>query len=169
MRYAVAAAIIGAISLAAIGAGTMPGSKPADVMPQFKIENYSFEWSVVKTGDVALTIEKTQDTTVVRLRSDMNMVTMKPAEAEAVAMALAKTDTYYQSMKGGNDKRETLNAGEWTVTFSNDAKYGFSIYISDGSTFPSRISINRSDAVALSGHMAKARAMVSFVDARIRP
>jgi len=134
------------------------------------IDDYRFVWVVAKAGDVELRVEKTEDTTCIELYKGMDILTMTPANTEAVAAVLARADQYHQAMKGDAEKRETVKAGQCNVTFANSPKHGFSVSVRSDERFGlNSIYMQRKDAKALAIHMAKAKRLAALVDKKISP
>jgi len=148
-----------------------PAKAPKTVdKDEASIDDYRFVWVVAKAGDVELRVEKTEDTTCIELCKGMDILTMTPANAEAVAAVLARADQYRQAMKGDAEKRETVKAGQYNVTFANSPKHGFSVSVRSAERFSmNSIYMERKDAKALAVHMAKAKRLTALVDKKISP
>jgi prophage DNA circulation protein len=146
--------------------GQSATSHPAE---EFTVEEYDFEWIVAKSGDAKLSVEKTQEATVIRLSHGMNSLSMVAKDAEAVGAVLAKTDDYWKKMKGSDkDVRESVEGGKHVVTFWNSPKYGFSVSVREAGSFAmSSVSLKRDEAKLFAPHMQKAQKMAAFVDRKI--
>jgi prophage DNA circulation protein len=169
MRFTmIALGIVAALGLSALPLVSIAADKPAD---EFTIEEYDFQWTVAKSGDAKLRVEKTQEATVIRLSNDMNWLTMVPKDAEAVGAVLAKVDEYWQKMKGSDkDMRESVEASKHVVTFWNSPEYGFSVSVKESGRFAmSSVSLKRDEAKLVAPHMQKAQKMAAFVDRKIAP
>jgi hypothetical protein len=83
MRFTVIVLGLAAILVLAIARSPVSwaADKAGDAKDELTIENYDFEWIVAKTGDVQLTVEKTQDSTVIRLRERMDSLSFVPKDA----------------------------------------------------------------------------------------
>jgi hypothetical protein len=140
----VAGLVVAAFTLS----GQSATSQPAE---EFTVEEYDFEWIVAKSGDAKLSVEKTQEATVIRLSHDMHSLSMVAKDAEAVGAVLAKTDDYWKKMRGSDkDVRERVEAGKHVVTFWNSPKYGFSVSVREAGSFAmSSVSLKRDEAKKL--------------------
>ena len=148
------------LSALAMGGGK-PASSPSD---EFVVDEYRFEWTLAKEGKVTLQLEKTAETVCIWLRANMNILSMTPAAAKAVGFALSKADTYYAAMRGEKEKRETVKAGAFRVTWWNSPTSGFSCSVRSGEPFRlDSVFLSRKEALALSVPMAKADLMAAFI------
>jgi len=135
----------------------------------FVVDEYDFEWTVAEAGETKLIVRKTQDTTVIRLWGDMDILDMTPEAAEAVAAVLAKVDTHYATLKtAGKDGEVTAEAGGFRVRFVKDERFGFSVSVRSSARFSmSGLTLDRKGAKAFAPHMAKSKAMCAFVDKKL--
>jgi hypothetical protein len=137
---------------------------------EFIIDNWDFSWRVMEMGDVSLRIEKSDEKLVVAIVRDYRGLRFAPDDAELLAPALEKTDSYFKQMRGSDDASESIEVGKYKVGFQQSAKYGFSVTISEVESFMgSPILLSRQEANAIVPHLKKARAMASFVDRKILP
>jgi hypothetical protein len=155
------------------GAASKPTSSPSGTS-EFTIDEFFFRWNVMVADDAALSVDKTQDSTVICLKEKRRIggesIDLKPEDAEAVAAALAKTEEHYKAMQGKNDKSETTKAGGCVVRFATTDKGDFYVSVRPDKEFSmSSVQLSRKAAKALAGPMAKAKAMAAFVDRKIAP
>ena len=159
------------VALAALLCAAEPAKPPAKSdapkPPEFTIDDWSFTWTVAKPGDAQLRIEKTPDTTLVRVSKRIRSVRLTPAEAEAIAPVLAKADDYAARLRGKDDADETVTVGRYSIMFQQSARSGFGLYLSAASGIGG-VALDRGEAKALAAHMLKAKRMAAFLDARIR-
>jgi hypothetical protein len=135
--------------------------------PALKIEEYRFEWTVAEAGKAKLFVEKTNETTRIRIYDEHNFLSMSPADAKLVGIALAQADKYYAKFKGSKeDVQDSLAAGEHEVTFRTSVKYGFGIYIREKErlAFGSTTSLDRKQAAAFAPYLKRADEMADQVD-----
>jgi len=146
------------------------GPKSKATGKPYVIDDYSFDWVLWRDGDAGLRIEKTQDTTRVRLSANMNRLGLSGAEAEAVGAVLAKTEAVYARLRAaGKDTSEKVKAGGLRVDFDFSQKFGFSAWVIGKGLLAERIRLTKKHAVAVQPHLAQASALCDFVDRRVRP
>lgn len=135
----------------------------------FQIKEFDFEWIVTKSGDAKLLVEKTHETTVIRLRQDMDSLSILPKDAEPIGIALSKADDFWAAMRGSDkDVQESVEVGKYEVTFRHSPQYGFSVWVQEsGRYFMSNVSLDREAANLFAPHMQKAQEMATFVDQKI--
>ena len=135
----------------------------------FQIKEYRFTWTVAKSDDAKLVVEKTQETTVIGLWEDYTSLSIVPKDAEAIGIALSKADTFWAAMKGSDtDMQEQVDIGEHIVVFRNSQKYGFSVSIKEAGRFSmSTVTLDRETAKLFAPHLKQGQAMADFVDQKI--
>jgi hypothetical protein len=157
--------VLCSISIVALAQSSRQRTKPA-TEPAFMIEQYTFSALVADSGEAKLSVEKTDESTRMLLKSDSDYTYMQPEDAEAIGTALESTDMYWSKFKGSKqDVDETVEAGEFNVIFSNSPKYGFSVYIRTNEGFSlSSASIDRKQAKELSPHFKRSKLLAAHVD-----
>ena len=153
-------------------AGTV-SARGAEQEKAFIIDEFDFEWVVAKSGKAKLVVNKTHETTRIILREGGMMgdsMWLLPANAEAIGKALADVDKYFAKMRNSkNDVTESVEARDYRVIFNFSKKYGFSVVIRPKKRFSmSSLSLERSQAKAFAPHMQKAKAMVAYVDRKVK-
>lgn len=136
----------------------------------FSIDTFHFSWKVATSDKLELSIDKTQDRTNVSLHKDFSYLTLTPAAAEQIGTALKQTEDQFKKLKDRkDDASEKVKAGDYEVRYATTPKVGFYISISDSSrTFDSTFILTRAQAKAITPHLLKAKAMVKFVDEKIK-
>lgn len=144
-----------------------PTTRPSN---EFVIDDYTFQWRVAEIGNAKMVVEKTEDATTVLIWSDHDLLRLTPADAEALGGVLSLAGEKQRQLQGDVEKSEQVKAGNSTVTFDHDPKYGFSVSIRpENGGFLSTVTLDRKAASAFAPHMKKAGRMAAFVDGRIRP
>lgn len=137
------------------------------------IDEYEFKWKVFEQGDLVMNIVKTEETTIVQLRSghsfSRSYLRLSPAEAVKIAAALQQTRSFFNRHKGTDtDVSDKVQAGDYVVTFRTSAKYGFSVTIRDPSLFSmDAFSVDRAQATKLQPVLMETPTMVEFIDERL--
>jgi hypothetical protein len=136
----------------------------------FELKKWSFTWIVAEEGDVRIELDLTPDRLTFDLRNAQRMMTerltLTPSEAAVIGRELGNTKKQWEAMKDAKeDTRRTATAGEYSVTYSQDMKYGFSVTIRAEGRFAigSSILLERDQAEGLAPHLAKAEAMAKFI------
>jgi hypothetical protein len=145
-------------------------TKPED---EFVIEKFDFDWIVVESGEGQLIVNKTHETTRITLREGGMMgdsLWLLPTDAETIGKALVDVDKYFAKMRNAKqDVQESIDAGNYNVTFSFSEKIGFRVYVMSKEQFSmSSLSLDRSQAKAFSPHLQKAKAMAAFLERKIK-
>ena len=142
-----------------------------DVLPT--IDTYDFQWTVCKSGEASLVVEKTQDATTIEIHGSGfgDHVTVAPKDAPAIGEALKATDEHWRAMKDSDKEvSENVDAGKYKITFHNDPKYGFSVWIKDGdSDFSMPASFDRDVVKAFAPFLRQAPKLAALVDQKIQP
>lgn len=165
---------LGVVLIAALpSAAAAPQIKPASTKPaakQYKIEDYTFEWLVAEQGKGRLRIIKDQDSIKVTIDRDFSGISVTPTEAEAIATALVNTEECHKRMRAAQkDISETVKAGKYNVHFRYSPKSGFDVWVRTAEAFGRSVWLDRKQALAFRRHLAEARSMAAYVDAKIRP
>lgn len=152
-----------AFLLVTLAAATVLAATESD---RFIIEEYSFTCPLAQSGDAILSVEKTHESTRLILKSGDDFVMLSPDEAASVGQALAATDKYWSKMKGSKVKTsDTVKAGEFSVTFAQDPRFGFAIAVSKPESFVfGRAALDRKQALDLAPHFSKAVERAAYVD-----
>jgi len=152
---------------------------PAPAAEKFTFDNYYLLWELFwgeKTS--CLEAEKTQDATFFRLVGEncctapCVIMSISPKDAEAIGAVLARTDEFWNAMKGSAQPiNRDVPVAHYVVTFSSSPTYGFNVFIStnDKTSLDDKIMLDRNEAKALAPYMQKARKMAEFLDRKIRP
>jgi hypothetical protein len=151
--------------------GVFMGSVHAE---EFKIEDYTFTWHVVKYGGTTMEIQKTPQALVVifgRPSVPLCALTISPAQANAVGELLKKTDEYYQIQKKSDDlsSSDTFFANNCSVNFSSKQGREFRIRVKQKEVFGPVVLMERDEAIEIGKYLRQAEQMASFADKRVRP
>jgi hypothetical protein len=135
------------------------------------IDSYDFRWTVCKTGDAKMVVDKTEEATTIYLDpGDIgSALTIAPKDGEAIGDVLSTTDDHWKEMKSSDKEvSENVDAGKYKITFHNDPKYGFSVWIEDGDLdFSQPSSFDRTSAKAFAPLLIQARKLADMVDQKI--
>ncbi|MBL7223621.1 MAG: hypothetical protein ISS72_07200 [Candidatus Brocadiae bacterium] len=149
-------------------------AKPA-AAESFELKKWHFTWIVAEEGDMRIELDLAPDRLTFDLRNPQMMMTerltLTPLEAAVIGKELQNTKKQWEAMKDAKeDTRKEARAGEYSVTYSQDMKYGFSVSIRPEERFAigSTIFLKRDQAEALAPHLAKAEAMAKFVRENVR-
>jgi hypothetical protein len=144
-------------------------SKDDGIAEHFAIDDFSFDWVIMKSGDTRLGITKTQDTTSVHLDSRVGHVSMEPMDAENLGTLLKRTDDEYNVLKESkSDKSNEVIVGKIKVTFRWYAKDGFRVWIAMNAPNAKPVILERKDANDASAHLAKATKMAAYLDSKTK-
>jgi len=140
----------------------------------FVISDYTFTWHVAKAGYVTMEVQKQKDSLLIILSSrggKLATLALSPAQAEAVADVLSKTDDYYKKHKESRDMKsmDTVPVGEYKVSFSSEQGENFEVRVEEAKLFTACVLLNRNDALTIAEYLKKSKEMAEFVDNRIRP
>ena len=141
---------------------------------EYKIENYTFTWHVVKYGGTTMEIQKTPEALVVifgRPSVPLCALTLSPVQASAVGELLKKTDEYYRMQKESDDvsSSDTLFSNNCSVNFSSKQGREFRIRVKQKALFGPVVLMERDEAIEIGKYLRQAEEMASFADKRIRP
>lgn len=139
---------------------------------EFAVENFDFDWTVVKSGEAELQVHKDAEKTVIVLREGgvaRDSLWLTPADAEAIGKALEGVDSAYTAMRASKEEAsKDVAVASHVVTFRYSKQYGFSVTVRSKERLSlSSISLNREAAKAFTPHLQKAKAMAAFVDKKI--
>lgn len=133
------------------------------------IEDYTFVWSVAKNGEQALEVVKDPEKTVVRLRSEFNVIDMTAADAVALGKVLAETGKHADALKG-KDATASAKTKNHTVQFVNSPTAGFLVVLTENRQFAfGSVGLDRKGSLAFAKELQRADKLVELVDRKIRP
>lgn len=130
---------------------------------EYIFEDYVFEWVLYSRGDTTLSMVKTPDRVIVRVKSGFFDQEMSPAVAQVVAKLTDDTEKFYQEMKGGKEviaKENTVDENK--AIFQWSPKDGFSVKIRAGGGFSS-VQLDRNAARSFSRLFADAERKADFL------
>lgn len=137
---------------------------------EFVIDDFEFSWTVATVEQQTLVVEKTDETIVISIRTELDGLEFSPEAGEAIGTVLKQTAAKFEAMKGKADARETIKAGEYSVSFSNTSESGFFVSIRKNAQFSfGNVLLDRKAAATFAPHLLKSKAMAAFVDKKIRP
>jgi len=135
---------------------------------EFSIDTYDFDWTVKTSDDAKLLINKTAERTAVVIRDDFRSLTLTPEAAVRIGAALEQTEAMFQKLKGKNEAAETVDAGDYRVTFRTSKTGSFYAVIGskESSIFPAP-QLDRAQAKAFAPELKKAKSMCEYVDKKV--
>jgi hypothetical protein len=135
------------------------------------IKQYSFVWTAARAGDTVLEVEKTPETTNIRLirKSSYNMeiVQFSPQQAMEIGKALEKTQAMFEKQKGAEaSTSDRIEAGGHIVRFTTSPTAGFTVNIAQ--RIDTGVSVSRQDAIDLTPLLLRSKEFAAFLDEKIK-
>ena len=136
----------------------------------FVVEDYEFSWTVVRSGDVKLLLQKTPETAKVVLRGKMDSLWLSPEAAEAAGRLLARTPEYAAKMIGKGEADESLKAGGIEVSFTDSPEHGFTVFVRRAGRLvgSSSVWLGRKEAAAVAPRLTEASRRLRFLETKLR-
>jgi hypothetical protein len=140
---------------------------------ELAIDRFHFTWTVVEAGKTQFLIEKDEKSTKAGMRHRGGLISggqisIALEDAEAVGIVLARTDEFFEKLKGTKDQTERIKAGGMQVVFSTTDTGDFQVEVSPKKWKRVFAILTRAEAKALAGPMKKAVKAGALLDQKIK-
>lgn len=140
----------------------------ADDDDKLVIDKFHFTWTVAEVGSTHFLIEKDEKSTKAGLRYGVGTISMTLEDAEAVGVALARTDEFVEKLKGTKDQIETIKTGKIHVDFKTTDKGEFLVQVTPEKWMRVFATLKQKEANALAGPMKKAVRAGALADRKLK-
>ncbi len=160
------------VSLAVVALGNVLRAADED---DLVIDEYNFTWTVAESGNARFQIEKDEKSTRAWLRcpsgsllSFSGSFPMTPQDAEAVGAALARTDEFFEKLKGSTEKSETIFTSKMRAVFSTSDHGDFLVSVTPKKWKKVGATLTKVQAKDLAVPMKKAVRAAALVDEKVK-
>jgi len=138
----------------------------------FSMDDYLFRWVVMSVGETDFRVMKDEERSYINVYRTNGLISvaarMPAADAVAVGEALARTQEVFEAQQGSSDNvAESVEAGNFTVTFRTSVFAGFTVVIQENSrTSNNAVTLSREEAIGIQPELLKANDYIAFLESQ---
>lgn len=140
---------------------------------EFSMDDYLFRWVVMSVGNTDFRVMKDEERSYINVYRTNGLVSvaarMPAADAVAVGEALARTQEVFEAQQGSSDNvAESVEAGNFTVTFRTSVFAGFTVVIQESSrNSTNAVTLSREEAIGVQPELLKANEYIEYMESQL--
>lgn len=137
------------------------------------MDDYLLRWVVMTVGNTDFRVMKDEERSYINVYRDSGLVSvaarMPGPDAVAVGKALARTQEVFEAQQGSSDNvAESVEAGNFTVTFRTSVFAGFTVVIQENSrNSTNAVTLSREEAIGIQPELLKANEYLAFLESQV--
>lgn len=145
-----------------------PGREQLVLAAGFPIDDYTFSWTIARSGEARVDIDKGPRTIRVAIIKDSDVITVSPADAVMIGRALAWAPESAKRLAATQRAgEEEIKTGTYIITFRFSPEYGFSASVRNPQRFVlSSVRLDERAAAAFARPLQEAEVRVEWLKKR---
>jgi len=140
---------------------------------EFSLDDYLMRWSVMRVGNTEFRVMKNEEASFINVYRTNGLVSvaarMPGPDAVLVGEALARTQEVFEAQQGtSNNVAESVEAGNFTVTFRTSVFSGFTVVIQENTrNSTNAVTLSREEAVGVQPELLRANEYIAFLESKV--